>query len=305
MNVSAPGPGVILVSGKGGTGKSTVALALARRAAASGRRTLFAELDAQRPALPTLLGRGTGYEPAEVAPRLSVANLTWAECLDDWLKERVGAPRIVRGILKNRVVSVFLEATPGARDLVVMARVAQLARSFDTLVVDMPASGNAVAMMVVAQAAAGLFDAGPVRRTADDLLALYARADTHAVLVAIPEEMVVTETLETARRLHAEVPSLRLGAVVLNRAAPGGYDASARVLLGRLRAGSDDPALQAVLDAGEADIEREDATAEAESRLREGLGITPVRLPLVPRGDSASFVASELERALAADRGRP
>jgi arsenite-transporting ATPase len=297
---------VCFVSGKGGTGKSTVAVAIARQAAAADprRRVLLVELDAQRSAMPGLVGVQAGYVPVTAPGGFSVANLTWAESLDDWLKAIVGVPRLVRGILKNRVVSLFLEATPGARDLVVMTRVLQLARDWDTVIVDMPASGNAVAMVGIAHTAHRLFEAGPIRRCAEDLLALYARPDVCAALVALPEEMVVNETLETAAKLARECAPLRLGAVLLNRAAPPSVTAAERAAIEALAQRGDLPVeAQALVEAGRWDLALEDATALARTRLHEGLpevGITV--LPTLPRGESSARVAEALARALARAR---
>ncbi len=291
---------VLLLSGKGGTGKTTVAMAMARLAASQGRRTLIVELDAQRPSLGPILGRVPTYAPMVVSPGLSASNLTWAEALDDWLKAVVGAPRVVRSILKNRVVSLFLEATPGARDLVVMTRVAQLAQEYDTVVVDMPASGNAVAMLSVAHTAAQLFDNGPVRRCADALLALYGRADTRAVLVALPEDMVVNETLETASKLAMEVAPLQLGIVVLNRATPPTLTDSERIVLDALLARPrTDAATQEVLHAARWERELEEATADAQARLQAGVGVPVVTLPALPRGEDAARVVQHLAGMLA------
>jgi anion-transporting ArsA/GET3 family ATPase len=299
---------VLFVSGKGGTGKSAVALAIARSCAEQGRRTLLVELDAQHPTLPGLVGVTPTYEAQRVAGGLSVANLLWAESLDDWLRHIIGAPRLVRGILRNRVVSLFLEATPGARDLVVLTRVLQLSRDYDTVVVDMPASGNAIAMLNIAHTAQRLFETGPVRRCADELLALYARKDVRVVLVALPEEMVVNETLETAGKLARDCAPLRLGGVVLNRATMPSADPRERAAIAQLAARGDlPPEARALVDAGAWDLELEDATAEALSRLGAGLGDVPVvALPALPRGEAASRVADSLTRALArAVRGAP
>jgi anion-transporting ArsA/GET3 family ATPase len=295
---------VLLLSGKGGTGKTAVAMALARLAASQGRRTLIVELDAQRPSLGPILGRVPGYAPMVVSPGLSASNLTWAEALDDWLKAVVGAPRVVRSILKNRVVSVFLEATPGARDLVVMTRVAQLAREYDTVVVDMPASGNAVAMLSVAHTAARLFDNGPVRRCADELLALYGRADTRAVLVALPEDMVVNETVETARKLATDVAPLQLGMVVLNRATPPTLTDAERAVLDALLARTGrDAVTQELLHAARWERELEEATAAAQARLQEGVRVPVVTLPALPRGEDAARVVQHLAGVLARTGG--
>jgi anion-transporting ArsA/GET3 family ATPase len=291
---------VLLLSGKGGTGKTAVAMALARLAASQGRRTLVVELDAQRPSLGPILGRVPTYAPVVVSPGLSASNLTWAEALDDWLKAVVGAPRVVRSILKNRVVSLFLEATPGARDLVVMTRVAQLAREYDTVVVDMPASGNAVAMLSVAHTAARLFDNGPVRRCADELLALYGRTDTRAVLVALPEDMVVNETLETATKLATEVAPLQLGMVVLNRATPPTLtDAERRVLDVLAATPHADAATQELLHAARWERELEEATADAQGRLQGGVRVPVITLPALPRGEDAARVVHHLAGVLA------
>jgi arsenite-transporting ATPase len=296
---------VCLVSGKGGTGKSTVAVAIARQAAAADprRRVLLVELDAQRSALPALVGVQAGYVPVATQGGFSVANLTWAESLDDWLRAIVGVPRLVRGILKNRVVSLFLEATPGARDLVVMTRVLQLARDWDTVVVDMPASGNAVAMIGIAHTAHRLFEAGPIRRCAEELLALYARPDVCAALVALPEEMVVNETLETAAKLARECAPLRLGAVFLNRSAPPSLTPVERAALETLGHGDLQGDALELVEAGRWDLALEDATAIARARLHEGLPGTPiVMLPTLPRGEQAARVADALSRALARAR---
>ena len=80
---------VLFVSGKGGTGKTSVAAAVGRLAAAQGRRTLVLELDNQRPSLTSIFGVRPGYTPTEVSRNLSIANVIWEEALGDWLEDIV------------------------------------------------------------------------------------------------------------------------------------------------------------------------------------------------------------------------
>jgi anion-transporting ArsA/GET3 family ATPase len=294
---------VIFVSGKGGTGKTALSAAIARICAAQGRRTLLVELDAQRPSLGPIFGRAPAFEPVEVTRNLWIANLTWLECLDAWLQDIVQMPRIFRAITKNRVVGLFLEATPGARDLSVMSRVMRLAERHDTVVVDMPASGNAVAMLSIAHTARRLFDTGPIRRNADELVALYARPDTAAVLVGLPEEMVVNETIETARKIRQELAPLRLPFVVLNRSTMPSFSEAESALLDRLLATETSPVAAEVLGAGRWEAELESATAEALRRLDAELGAQVVSLPMVARGEDAGRVVQQLTVALARQTG--
>lgn len=294
---------ILFVSGKGGTGKTALSASIARICAAQGRRTLVVELDAQRPSLGTIYGRAPAYEPIEVARNLSIANLTWLECLDAWLQDIVQLPRIFRAITKNRVVGLFLEATPGARDLSVISRVMRLAERYDTVVVDMPASGNAVAMLSIAHTARRLFDTGPIRRNADELVALYARLDTAALLVALPEEMVVNETIETARKIRQEVVPLRLPFVVLNRSTTPSFSEAESSLLDQLLATQMSEVAAEVLGAGRWEAELETATADALQRLGTELKVPVITLPIVARGEDAGRVVQQLTVALARQTG--
>ncbi len=294
---------VLFLTGKGGVGKTSVAAAVGRLAASQGRRTLVVELDNQHPTLPGVFGKACGYEPVEVEKNLAACNIEWARALEDWVESIVSMRRIVRLIMKNRVVSLFLQVTPGARDLVMLWRVEQLTRHYDTVVVDLPASGNAVAMLSVPLTAERLFAAGPIRRCADDLLAMYARADTRLALVAIPEEMVVNETIETVARLR-EVRGLAVEMILLNRASMPTLTRAETALLAQLEALPGDDQRREVLAAGRWEEGLESATAEALSRLT-ATKCEVLALPALPRNDSARRVVALLTSALARATSAP
>lgn len=288
---------VLFLTGKGGTGKTTLGSAIARLAAAQGRRTVLCELDNQRSSLTAIFGKAPSYQPVHVAPGLSISNIEWMPALDDWLADLVGAGRIVRMIMKNRMISIFLEATPGARDLMLLHRVVKLSQQFDLVIVDMPASGNAVGMLSVVGTSRRLFDAGPIRRCAEEIDAMFARPDTNLVLVGLPEEMVVNETMETRERIHAEVPGLRQPLVLLNRATPATLSATESTLMEHLGASELGVEARELVEAGRWEERLERATAEALGRLR---SIAPVVvLPVLARGEGAARVVGQLTAALA------
>lgn len=288
---------VLFLTGKGGTGKTTLAAAIGRLAASQGRRTLVCELDNQRSSLTAIFGKTPSYAPVQVAPGLSVSNIEWMPALDDWLADLVGAGRIVRMIMKNRMISIFLEATPGARDLMLLHRVVKLSEQFDLVIVDMPASGNAVGMLSVVGTSRRLFDAGPIRRCAEEIDAMLARQGTNLVLVGLPEEMVVNETVETRGRVSAELPRLQQPLVLLNRATPATLSAAERALLDQLEAGELGVEARELVDAGRWEERLESATAEALARLR---AVVPVAvLPVLARGEGAARVVGQLTAALA------
>ena len=137
---------LILVTGKGGTGKTTVSAAIGRLSAERGARTIVAEVDTFRPALTPMFGKKPTYAPLPVAPRLDICNISWREALVEWLKGNVPGQRVVRRILDNKLVQTFLDATPGVRETVILSRVVTLLEKYDRVVVDMPASGHAISL---------------------------------------------------------------------------------------------------------------------------------------------------------------
>ena len=138
-----------MLTGKGGTGKTRVSAAVGLAAGETGRRVLVAEVDAQRSALEEAFGQKLTYEPVEVAPNVWACNITFKQAMVDWLDRTVRASKIVALILNNPMVQVFLNVTPGARELVVLSRVTAYLEEFDQVIVDLPASGHAVNLLKI------------------------------------------------------------------------------------------------------------------------------------------------------------
>lgn len=304
---------LLFVTGKGGTGKTTLASAIGRLASERGKRTLICEVDIQKPSLTPVFGVVPTYQPVMIGRNLAVCNLEWHHALEEWLERTVPGQRLVKLILANSVVRLFLDATPGSREVVILSKIASLAETWDLVIVDMPASGHALGMLRVPNLALRLMNAGPIRRRAEEVLSLFARRDTALVLVALPEEMVVNETVETFAAIQGEVPRLNIAAVVLNRAAAPTLTVDERVLLRRL---SEDqgllPEAEELLLAGRWEMGLEQDTAEAMGRLGSEIGV-PV-LPFPRLGTLGGFeggpervvtqFAAALARAEIAERAR-
>lgn len=290
---------VVLVTGKGGVGKSSVTAALGRLAAAQGRRVCMIEADAQQSVLSGIFGTEVGYEPKRVAENLYACNVTWYEALHDWVERVVPSKRIVDMILDNRLVRLFLDAVPGNREVVTLSKITWLSQEFDLVIVDLPASGHATALMQSPQRTMRLFNVGPLHARSVESQQLLEHPGSHLVLVALPEEMVVNETVETWQTLRQGVPGLSVPLVVLNRASRPTLGANEIALLERLSAASleGDPA--ELLLAGRWEARLEEATGRAIERINAQMDVKLVDVPRLSQAEGSDALVRALASALA------
>ena len=269
-----------MLTGKGGTGKTRVAAALGLASGEAGRRVLVVEVDAQRSALAEAFGTAISDTPTPVAPNVWAANITFKPALRDWLDRTVRVTRIVGMILNNPMVSVFLDVTPGAREIVILSAVVGHLDNFDQVIVDMPASGHAVGMLKIPDTAHRLMRTGPIHDRAGEIMSFLRGPDTAMGIVALPEEMVVNETVELYENLGQILPDLRVPLVFLNRCAAPTMTDDEHKLLARLSVNDDlsDEAKELLL-AGRWDGELERATADSLGRLHSEIGVTVVPFP--------------------------
>lgn len=214
---------LLIVAGKGGVGKTTVAAVLAESARRARRRVCLIDVEG-RPGLATMFGQPEplGFEPTELAEGITARSIAADRALGEYLDEH-GLARFSKRLSESGTLDVISSGAPGLRDLLILGKVKQIALSdeFDLVIVDSPASGHAVSFLRSPQ---GLLDAvrgGPVRAQAEDVLGLLRDGERcAAVLVTLPEETPINETLETAAALRDRV-GVRLWGVIVNQVAAG------------------------------------------------------------------------------------
>ena len=277
---------LVVVTGKGGVGKSSVAAALAVVAARRGKRVLVAEVNAQERVAPLLGAPPAGSTVRLAAPGISTVNVDPRHALQEYAMMVVKVRAIYQAVFENRVVRFFLRAVPSLAETLMLGKILHEARSeengrprWDLVVVDAPATGHAVQLLGVPQALLGTVPGGPLRRDAEWMQALISSPERTAVaLVSLPEEMPVTETAELDAQL-GEGLKLPRGPVFLNAMPDARFTADERDLLRGLStsvAPLGPAARSAVLQAEQQ--ERADAQAV---RLRELLGRAVLPLPLL------------------------
>lgn len=269
---------LVFVTGKGGTGKSTVAAALGLFLAGQGRRTLIAETHDRADVL-AILGatRGAVHEEQRVSGQLHHISIDSDAVLAEYLIDQLPGPlsAIVR---RSRAFSTLAAATPGLRELLTIGKIWEMAqperrlpggKPYDMVIVDAPATGHGLAMLsaphTFAQAARG----GPVMHQAGMIAETIADPGQTTVLaVARPEELPVSETLELADGLPAAFPAQRLERVLVNRVVPKHFS------------GADLEQLRAVEAEGGAPIHA--ALAQADRRAAQQRQISRLRRGLLP-----------------------
>lgn len=200
--------GFLVVTGKGGVGKSAVSATLGRAAAragaGSGRRTLVVEVD-PRENLHQLLGTSpSAGEILEAGDGLFLQHLKPRAVVDRVIEERVKIGAVVRKVQESSVYQHFVEGCPGLEELAVLehARRMLAERRFDTVILDAPATGHGVSLLrapLVVSEAVGEGPFGSIAREIADLVADPARCAV--VIVTQAEEMPVEEAQDLARML--------------------------------------------------------------------------------------------------------
>jgi anion-transporting ArsA/GET3 family ATPase len=291
---------VLIVAGKGGVGKTTMTAALARMASRAGYSVLIVELEGKSGLTGAFgLEHDLGYEEVEFhasAPGqgcVRARRITPDDALVEYLEDH-GLRRISKRLVNSGVVEVVSSAIPGIRDVLVLGKIKQLERDgvADLIVVDAPATGHAITFLTSASGLVSAARGGPLRTQAADVVELLGDpARCRVILVTLPEEMPVSETIESAFTLE-DKGGVQLGPVIVNAtdSLPEGLELSAE----EAGAGLDvDPAhLRALEEARRFRLERHSISAAQIGRLAQDL---PLPQLLVPKIDSAGIGPAETD----------
>lgn len=275
---------LVVVTGKGGVGKTTVAAALARAAVGAGRRVLAVEVG--RGSLGPLLGAARlEIEPTRLDARLAAATIEPEAALGEFVHDVLRFRLLARRLLESTSFQVLAAAAPGLPELLVLSRLLhwvdarRLGRPvYDLVVVDAPASGHSLPLLAGPRALGALARLGPI----GSLLARIDRllADPACTLVCVvttPEALAVSETIELCRDITTRL-RLPLAPPIVNAVPPQRFRKADAAVLSRLEATA---AGHPHLVAARFHLDRR-RQAEAQIRaLGHALGVTPVELPLL------------------------
>ncbi|MGH2953045.1 MAG: ArsA family ATPase [Solirubrobacterales bacterium] len=273
---------LVVVTGKGGVGKSTVAVALALAAAREGKRTILCEVSSQERLSQVFHRAEVGFHEVEMRDNLWAISIDPDESMREYVLLQLKV-RAMRDLLfRSRIFTYLAAATPGLKELVTIGKIWELAqldrkvkhgRKYDFVIVDAPATGHGVGFLQTPRTFAGIARVGPISQQAKALDRFICDHDnTGAAIVAQPEEMAVNETAVLEAELGGEV-GVAVDRVYMNGLYPERFDAAEAERLAALDA---DGAVRAACQAAVRQSRRARAQREQLARLEE-LASAPVQ----------------------------
>ena len=310
-----------IVTGKGGTGKTTVAAALALALAAGGRKVLLVEVEGRQGLAQLFDVPPLPYEERKLAVAPDGGDVYGLaidvhEAMFEYLEMYYRLGRAGKALDRIGAVDFVTTIAPGMRDVLLTGKTYEAVRRrgrdnayvYDAVVMDAPPTGRIARFLNVNDEVAGLARVGPVRRQADSIMAMMRSKTTQVHLVTVLEEMPVQETIDGIAELRAT--NLSVGHVIVNlvQAALLGDDTRDALTSGALGAkqvaaaltsvGLDADAAPALLDQGRAHLERmslQDAEREALEKTDRRIVELPAMSEAIDQG--ALFELADLLRA--------
>ncbi len=297
---------LLLVTGKGGVGKSTVSAALALLASRRGKRVLVCEVNAQESVAPLLGAPRSGHTIREAAPGLFTVNVMVHEAMREYGLMVVKFRTIYEAVFENRVVRYFLKVVPSLAELVMLGKILYEARveeggrpRWDLVVVDAPATGHAVQLLRVPAALLDTVPAGPLRRDAEWMRELLVDPErTSLSIVTLPEEMPVNEAIDLDAQVRG-ILGIPRGVLFVNAMPEGRFTAEERARLGPLEQAP--PPLGPAARAARLQSLRAEQAARYAERARAALDLPTVVLPLLAEDQWGRAAVERIAAAIEAD----
>jgi anion-transporting ArsA/GET3 family ATPase len=291
---------LVLVTGKGGVGKTTVAAALGLIAARRGKRVVLCEVAEQR--------RLGGILDCPAVEGLELVSVDPERAKEEWLRYQLKSRTLAAVLGGSGVFQYLTAAAPGLTELVTMGKVWDLAQleprvsgpAYDLAIVDAPATGHGLALLRAPGTYASIARVGPVGRHAERIDSFIRDpAQTGVLTVALPEEMPVNETVEFERALRREL-DMAVDTIVVNALHPLRFRKDD---VGRLEAaGEGGKVARAAIEAALSEHRRARGEHAQLRRLRRAAGAPVVTLPRVfePKlgREHLERLSVELERKL-------
>lgn len=278
---------VVLVTGKGGVGKTTMAAGLAEAAAQRDGRAVLVEFGDGESGR-RVLGRSSKVVHRVVDPR---------DAMERAMSNLLGSSLLAKIFTGNFAVKPMLRAAPAIRELAMLecVRIHADEHAGKRVVVDMPATGHGLAWLRLPVQMRDMFASGPIHDLAARLVdRLVSPARCSVAVVTLPERLVLTETLELCQALDTEVgiPPARLIVNRFPRELPGEAWGAARALAAK--GGDPGEAARHLLALMEA---RQQAKQEA-SEILESAGTSLPTRPLIYAEQMEDPSASEVAQWL-------
>ncbi|MCC6751901.1 MAG: ArsA family ATPase [Deltaproteobacteria bacterium] len=290
---------LVIIGGKGGVGRTTVAVALGTALARRGRRTLLAHVRCKQ-RLSQLLGGGeVGEEIVAVEPNLWAVNMNPQAAIREMGIMVLKFRTVYKAVLENRMVRYFLRALPALEEYSMIGKAwyhtTELVSGrprFDTVVFDGPATGHLVSMLRIPQVILDAVPEGPLTGDARKAREMLSDPEQTCMwITTLAEEMPVSESLDLYRSARSEL-QIDVDRLVVNALYPAELDEDATLsgALDAVRDGvGDDRDLRHLVASAE--------TLRARRRInREYLDRLAVRLP-VPRIELPHLFVPRLDRA--------